>query len=200
MICWAVTGPVGAGKSSFSQALVGLGAGFIDGDALGHQVLEMPAVIQRIVDAFGLGVLHAGAINRSHLGKLVFSDPRALEQLNAITHPHISGLACRKVTSLAKEKRHSLAVFEAAVYFLLPEPPACDLVIAVMASESVRMQRLVSGRQLSLADAKARIYSQKSQEKNWETAGILVNNDGSKDELETEARRLMILHGLIAGD
>jgi dephospho-CoA kinase len=199
MICWAITGPVGAGKSSFSKALVSMGAALVNADALGHEVLENKDVIKEVTGAFGGHILERGMINRPRLGELVFNDGDALDKLNSITHPHICSLATLKINKLALENRHPLAVFEAAVYFLLPEPPVCNLVIAVMADSQTRSQRLVESRGLSQVEILARLNSQISLEKHWETADVLVHNDGTMEDLTNIARSLMLEHGLIAG-
>jgi len=199
MICWAVTGPMGSGKSSFSKALVGLGAVLIDADVLGHRVLEVPKIIKEIELAFGTEVTNSGVVNRSLLGRIVFNDDAALTKLNSITHPGISDLAGKKIATLARESRYNLAVFEAAVYFQLPRPPACQLIISVLAAESIRLERVMANRGLSEAEARSRIKSQLSLEKHWETADVLVHNEGTAQELEKRAYGLMLEHGLLAG-
>ncbi len=200
MKCWAITGPMGAGKSLFSAALVNLGAALIDGDLLGHQTLENPEVLDELVAYFGSDIMSDGRVNRPFLGKVVFNNPVALQRLNAITHPRICALAREKLQELASENNHPLAVFEAAVYFLFSEPPQCDLVITITAPEKLRIQRLINSRGLSLADTQMRVKSQNFLKKHWETADLVLHNDGTPDNLALKAHNLLTAHQLIAGD
>ena len=91
MITIGITGGIGSGKSTASQILGELGAEVIDADKVGHRIYlpDTPAW-REIVATFGAGVLAPDrSIDRSKLGPIVFSDPKALETLNAITHGKI---------------------------------------------------------------------------------------------------------------
>ena len=96
-----LTGGIGSGKSTVAGLLAGLGATVIDADRVGHQILagDEPTRWQ-IIDAFGDDVVaDDGAIDRRKLGDIVFANPRALEQLNAIMHPKID-------TAVAEQLQH----------------------------------------------------------------------------------------------
>lgn len=82
------------GKSTVARLLQQLGARWLNADEIGHQVLKMPAVVQRLVRRFGGTILaEDGEIDRRSLGKLVFGDDEsakaALNYLESITHPEI---------------------------------------------------------------------------------------------------------------
>ncbi len=193
MIVWAVTGPAGAGKSAVSAILARLGAAVVDGDRVGHELLARPEIQAGIVSRIGPGYVRGGEVDRAALGARVFSDPEALVELNAITHPALAELAAKKLANLALEGEHELAVFEAAVYFLLPSPPPVDLVVAVMASPEVRIRRLVEraeGR-MTVDQARRRVEAQDHLEQYWPRADELIVNDGTPDELETSVLRLV---------
>src|SRR3989304_416978 len=84
-----LTGGIGSGKSTVSQMLAEKGAVLLSADLIGHEVYTpgMPAW-QEITAVFGREVLGPdGAIDRKKLGAIVFADTRALQKLNAITHP-----------------------------------------------------------------------------------------------------------------
>ena len=74
-----------------ARLLADRGAAVIDADAVGHELLEEPAIRDRVVERFGPGVLEAaggaGRISRRALGAIVFRDPAALRDLEAILHP-----------------------------------------------------------------------------------------------------------------
>ena len=140
---WVVTGPTGAGKSILCGFLARAGAAVLDGDSLGHEILEKPEITTALAREFGAGVLSKGSVDRSSLGRIVFDDPAALERLNRITHGPLSRLAAERLDDLEKSGLHRLAVLEAAVYFLLPPVPGVELIITVTASEETRRARLM---------------------------------------------------------
>ena len=72
-----LTGGIGSGKSTVARLLAGMGAVTLDLDKVGHDVLRQADVRNRLVAAFGRGILAAdGEIDRSKLGRLVFRDVR----------------------------------------------------------------------------------------------------------------------------
>ncbi len=86
-----LTGGIGSGKSTVAEILKKLGAVVIDLDRIGHEVLRKDSVVyKKIISVFGEGILNDdGEIDRTKLGKIVFSDEGALQRLNKIVHPAI---------------------------------------------------------------------------------------------------------------
>ena len=194
MMRWVVTGPTGAGKSVLTELLAERGAAIVDGDRLGHEILRDPAVIRNIEREFGSEVLSSGAVDRSVLGRLVFADGEALHRLNRIMHGPLSELACRKLNELAERDDRTLAVLEAAVYFLLPSPPPVDLVITVTAPEDLRIERLTT-QSLTAEEAEDRIVRQAAMEPAFATADVVIENTGSLEDLAHKVEALLAEHG-----
>jgi dephospho-CoA kinase len=86
-----ITGPIGCGKSTVASWLGELGAVVIDADQVAREVTPPgSAELEAVVEAFGRGVLRAdGSLDRAALGRIVFADPAALAQLEAIVHPAV---------------------------------------------------------------------------------------------------------------
>ena len=82
-------GGIGAGKSAAREVFAGLGALVVDADAIGHSVLEPGGVAHSAVAGRWPEVVADGVIDRRALGRIVFSDPEQLAELEAITHPAI---------------------------------------------------------------------------------------------------------------
>jgi len=79
-------GGIAAGKSLVAQQLARLGAGVLDADQAGHDVLLQPEVVQAVVRRWGPEVLNPdGTVNRSRLAQLVFGNKEELKHLEAIT-------------------------------------------------------------------------------------------------------------------
>jgi len=85
-----ITGPIGCGKSTVSGMLAEHGAIVIDADRLVREVYEDAAVRQTVVGRFGPDVQRPdGSIDRRALAGIVFDDPAALRDLEAIVHPAV---------------------------------------------------------------------------------------------------------------
>lgn len=188
---WVVTGPMGSGKSSLSRCLADRGAAVLDGDRLGHEILARPEIMAAVAARFGGAMVVDGHVDRARLGALVFGDAAALADLDRITHGPLAELFAARLADLARGGDRILAVLEAAVYFLLPNPPVVDLVIAVTAPEAVRRARLMARDGLTDAAAANRLAAQASWATFWQRADVVVVNDGSRGDLTAIADDLM---------
>lgn len=187
---WVVTGPAAGGKSTFCRLLADRGAVVLDGDRLGHEVLGQEEIVAAIAEQFGSDMVHQGAVDREALGSVVFADPDALERLNGITHGPLAVLMSRRLDDLENERRHRLAVLEAAVYFLLPAVRGIDKVITVTAPETVRFARLTCSGGLDETEAWRRIEAQRFMAEGWHSADLILGNEGTLADLESAANAL----------
>ena len=98
-----LTGNIATGKSVVRQMLQHLGAYTIDADGLSHQAMQPGAPAYKpVVEKFGMFVLGEDKrINRQALANVVFSNPAALAQLEAITHPIIHQASGRSAAAVA---------------------------------------------------------------------------------------------------
>jgi dephospho-CoA kinase len=193
----AVTGPTGAGKSRLCRLLAELGAMVIDADAVGHAVLDEPAVRDAVAAAFGADILGAdGRVDRAVLGPRVFADEAARARLDALVHPAL-GAACDRALAGARAGQPPLVILEAAVYFLLPGPPPVDMTLTVTAPPEVRLARLLASG-LSEARARARIDAQAHLEPRWLGADRIIVNEGTEADLALAA--LSLWRDLVAPD
>ena len=113
-----LTGGIGSGKSTVAGMVEQLGAAILSADLTGHEVYApgRPAW-QEIVDAFGRDVVATdGTIDRAKLRNIVFSDPKELARLNAITHPRMKEIMHGKIEVLGREGAE-VVVLEAALLF-----------------------------------------------------------------------------------
>jgi len=191
MLAVGLTGGIGAGKSEVAALLVERGAALVDADAVARDVVAPggPAY-QPLVERFGPGILSAdGTVDRPALAALAFSDPAALADLNAITHPAI-GLAMI-------ERGRALATSASVVVFAIPlltalhrEMMGLDAVVVVDCPVEVALQRLVELRGMDPADAEARIAAQVSREERLRGADFVIDNSSSQAHLRAEVERL----------
>jgi dephospho-CoA kinase len=155
-----ITGPIGCGKSTVAAMLVEHGAVVIDADQAVRAAYEGVAVREAVVARFGDGVARAdGSIDRTALARIVFSDPRALRDLEAIVHPAVRPTILAGID--AAEARGARAVVVEAIKLVeggLAE--LCDEVWLVTCDPPVQRGRLRE-RGVADDDAERRIASQR---------------------------------------
>jgi dephospho-CoA kinase len=180
-----LTGGIGSGKSAVARFLAELGAEVINLDTVGHDVLYKAGnAYKKAVWEFGKGILNKdGEIDRSKLGALVFSAPTALKRLNDIVHPEIDIAVAKKVNEF-RRRGVKVLVLEAAVMQEAAKTSQADEIWVTIAPESTILGRLKERPGFSDKDIKARIQSQMKNEERMKKADVVINNDGSLDELK----------------
>ena len=175
MLKVGLTGGIGSGKSLVARMFGVLGVPVFEADAAGRQLLaEDPAVRAAILDRFGEGVVHHGTVDRKALAAVVFQDPRALADLNAIVHP-----AVRQAFRHWAERQHApYVLMEAAILAETGGHQAFDRVVVVSAPEGLRLARVMARDGVAEAEVKARMRNQASEEERLAIADhVIVNND-----------------------
>jgi dephospho-CoA kinase len=176
-----ILGGVASGKSLVSDRLAQLGAGLIDADKVGHEVLLLPEVIFAARDRWGFAVLtEGGQIDRPRLAKEVFgSTPMAVEALRfweSVTHPLIGHLICQKIESY-RDQSFEAVVLDAPVMIEAGWDSVCEILIFVDSPREVRLQRATT-RGWSKEDFAAREAVQKSLDFKLSQADFVIDNSG----------------------
>jgi len=175
MLKVGLTGGIGSGKSLVARMFGVLGVPVFEADAAGrHLLAEDPAVRAAILDRFGEGVVHHGKVDRKALAAVVFQDPQALADLNAIVHP-----AARQAFRHWAEQQHApYVLMEAAILAETGGHQAFDRVVVVSAPEALRLARVMARDHATEAEVKARMRNQASEEQRLAIADhVIVNND-----------------------
>ena len=190
MLVIGLTGGIGTGKSQVSRALERLGAEIVNADLLGHEAYRPNTEPwQEIIETFGEEVLAPGGeVDRKSLGAVVFADPKALERLNAIVHPHIYRMVKERIAESAAAGR-SVVVVEAALLLEANWTDLVDEVWVTTSSEDSVVQRLQS-RGLDEEAVRRRIRSQMGQSERARHADALIENEGSLADLGERVREL----------
>ena len=175
-----LTGNIATGKSVVRKMLEHLGAYSIDADALSHRAIARGAPgYQRVIDTFGKWILDAsGEIDRVKLGRLVFSDPEALRQLELIVHP----LVRQAVDIMVRRAGQHVIVVEAIKLLEGPLGEACDSIWVTTAPEELQKARLIRKRNMTEAEALQRIRTQAPQETKKARANQVIENAGSFED------------------
>jgi dephospho-CoA kinase len=175
-----LTGNIATGKSVVRKMLEHLGAYSIDADALSHRAIAKGAPgYQKVIDTFGKWIVGAdGEIDRAKLGRLVFNDPEALQQLEAITHPLVE----QAVNIMIKRAGQHVIVVEAIKLLEGKLAAGCDSIWVAIAPEALQKSRLILKRKMSEKDALQRIHAQPAQEIKTAAAKVVIQNSGSFED------------------
>lgn len=150
-----ITGGTGCGKTTLLQCIARAGGLVLDCDAIYHDLLETdPGLLAAIEKRFP-GVVEQGVLQRKKLGQLVFSDPAALADLNAITHSAVKREVLRRL-----ETAPELAAIDAIALFEGGLAELCDVTVAVTAPVEERAKRLMLRDGIPESYARSRIAAQ----------------------------------------
>jgi dephospho-CoA kinase len=179
-----LTGPTGGGKSTLAGWLARRGAFVLDADRMGHELLVTPELRQRIVERFGDAHLdEEGEIDRRSLGAAVFADAEALADLNGIVHPLLRQEIERRIARLRRSRGVPLIVLDAALYFQMPDPLPCDLVLGVSVDAQTRKSRIMQRDGLGEREAEERMERQADVVDSLQRADRLFQTDREPAEL-----------------
>lgn len=176
-----LTGGIGSGKSAVAGLLAHLGAHVVDADTLAQEAIAPGSVgLLRVRERFGDDVLDAdGAVDRAALAAQVFADPRAREDLEAITLPWIAQAAAERIELVGPGE---VGVYDVP---LLAEGGMADLFDLVIVVETPMKQRLerLERRGLPRAQALARMRAQATDEARRALADVVLVNNGTTEDL-----------------
>jgi len=192
MIEVGLTGNVAAGKSSVSRVWALAGVPVLDADALAHEVVAPGSEgLQEVVRAFGAEILGpSGEMDRSRMRESVFRDPGARARLEAILHPRIRDLRRRWVNA-RREEGWDVVVSEVPLLFEAGLENDFDVIVFIDAPEAERLRRLVRDRGIPEEEARRIMASQGDPELKRKRSHHVLANQGSVEELETAALRLL---------
>ena len=193
-----ITGPTGAGKTTALGALRELGAWMIDADEVYHRLLEESAPLREALTArFGDIQDKSGKIDRKKLGNVVFGDPAALSDLNAITHRFIGEEIDRQLSAARAEGR-SAAAIDAIALIESGVADRCDAVVGVLAPRELRVRRIMAREGIPEDYARRRVEAQREDEFYRTSCGYLLENNGEGDEAAFADRARTLFAQLLA--
>lgn len=183
MLRVGLTGGIGAGKSTVATRLVEHGAVLIDADAIAREVVEPGSEgLAAVAAEFGDEILAAdGSLDRPALAAVAFADDDARRRLNAIMHPLVGS---RTADLVAAAPQEAVVVHDVPLLVENGMAPMFHLVIVVDADTDVRVDRLTGHREMSAADARARIAAQASTAQRHAVADVWLDNSGARDEVQ----------------
>lgn len=187
MLLVALTGGIGSGKSLAAAYFSACGAEIMDFDQLARDVVERgSAGFDEILLRFGDDILLEGNLDRTKLAEIIFSDPVARKDLEAITHPKIR-VAFEQV--LARQALDTVLICQIPLLVESDHKYPFDLVVTVSASVETRRARLLE-RGMKGYQVTQRMQAQATDSEREAVADAVLVNDGSEDELLRQVENL----------
>lgn len=188
-----ITGPTGAGKTTALGEIERLGGRVLDADAVYHQLLERDKTLQsELEERFGPLRDETGAIDRKKLGAVVFRDPAALEDLNAIAHRYVRAELDRQLAR-AEAEGCPLAAIDAIALLESGSAKGCRATVAIVAPPEDRVRRIMAREGISEDYAWSRVRAQKPDEYFQANCDYtLVNDCAGAEEFAARARALFV--------
>ena len=189
-----ITGGTGCGKTTLLKAFEKMGGYVLDCDRVYHQLLTQDiSLLNAIEDRFP-GTVEAGKLDRKKLGSIVFADPSALLDLNAITHTAVKKEILRRLENTPKGVPvaiDAIGLFEGGLGEL------CDVTVAVTAPMENRVERLTVRDNITEEQALQRIHAQKPESYFRENCDYILENNGTKEDFEEKCfaflKKLLII-------
>ena len=183
----ALTGGIACGKSLLSKFLNELGVETLDADDVVHELLPDPEERRRIAAE-------------------VFSDPEKRRALEAKIHPIVKARIDEWLSRVARHASCDMPPtpnsqlltpnfqIRVAIIPLLFEAhweKNFDIICCVVSSREKQIERMMTTRGMTLAEAEARLAAQMPVEEKARRSHYVIRNDGTADELRAEAQKLV---------
>jgi dephospho-CoA kinase len=188
MLSVALTGNVGAGKTTVAELFKRWGATLIDADQLVRDA-QAPGqpVLAKIVSRFGKELLQPdGTLDRAALRVRVLGDARALADLNRIVHPEVHRRR-QALLAAARARGDRIVVSDIPLLFESADPAEFDAIVLVDAPEAVRRARLLATRTLPPEEADRLMAVQLPSTPKRARSDYVIENDGDLPALERAA-------------
>jgi dephospho-CoA kinase len=184
----ALTGGIASGKSTVAQLFVALGAKLIDTDQISREIVMPPSpVLGEIVARFGRDVLTpAGTLDRARLRAIIFADPAARTELEALTHPAIRAAVANRSAQLGGPYQ----LIAVPLLFETETWREYDRVLVVETHPQVQLLRLMQRDYIDEAAARRMVAAQATPTQRSAIADDVITNNGDVAALAAQVEPL----------
>ena len=187
-----ITGSIACGKSTVSREMMRRGFPVIDGDELSRELTcpggeAVPAVRSVFGDRY---INQDGSMNRRAMGKLVFADSRAREQLDLVMDPFLRSLTLRKIEAV-RGSGAKLCFLDMPLLFEKQYDSLCDSVWCVWLPEDLQLERLMNRDGYTREEALSRMRAVLSSDQKADLASAVIDNSGTVEETLRQASMLL---------
>ena len=177
MICVAITGGIGSGKSYVSAMLEERGIPVYNADNDSKRLTATdPGIRSRLIALLGEEIYSDGMLNKPMLASYLFASPENAARINSIIHPCVKEDFKRW---LAEHEEAEITALESAILYEAGFEDTVDAVLVVYAPRELRLQRAMQRDKASRQQIEARMNAQMSEEEKLFKADRVVYNDGT---------------------
>ena len=196
MLKVALTGGIATGKSYVLELFRRRNVPCIDADELAHGVMAPGTeATSAIAERFGDVLAPDGGVDRKKLGPIVFADPAARRDLEAIVHPAVNRAITAGLRAFERIGGSPVAVFDIPLLYETGRNADFSCVVATVCPPAMQLDRLLA-RGLSADAAAQRLAAQLPAEDKALRADFVIRTDGSF--LQTAAQVDRVLSELLA--
>ena len=192
MLKVALTGGVATGKSYVLEQFRRRGIPCLDADSLAHGVTAAGTEATAAIAArFGAGILAAdGSVDRAKLGPIVFADPAARLDLEALVHPAVYRAITAGLRAFELLGASSLAVVDVPLLYESGHAGDFDRVIVTACPAEMQVARLLE-RGLTDSEARQRIAAQWPMEEKASRATFVIRTDGAFEQTDRQVDEIL---------
>ena len=188
-----LTGGIGSGKSTVTDYLRGKGFPVIDADQVSRELVVAGSPLLKVLtSAFGSKILQSdGALDRKQLGNLVFHDSNKRRQLEDIMHEKIHIVIWDRIKAYRQDVQHETCFIDVPLLFEAGFHEDCDATWLIIADQESRIQWLQERDKLTIKEIETRMKTQMSDEEKKQLADVVIENNGSKEDLYQTLEQLL---------
>ena len=192
MLKVGLTGGIGSGKSSVSSLFKEWGAYIFDADSIAKDILKNNETAQsEIIAEFGTDVLNRkGKIEKSKLARIAFQDEDHQLRLNTIIHPYVFSDIDSSFDLILQKSQHEIFCVDAALIYESGADTHMDYVVVVTSHLRLRTERVMERGGLTRDEFLERLDLQWPDEDKVHMADFVIHNNGTKDDLITESKKI----------
>ena len=190
-----ITGGTGCGKTTLLKVIAQQGGLILDCDAIYHQLLTTDQDMLSAIDVRFPGTVVDGILQRKKLGSIVFSDEKALLDLNKITHSAVKAEVLRRLAA-----KPDLAAIDAIALFEGGLAELCNVTAAVTAPVEDRVKRLMLRDSISEEYARSLIAAQHDEAWFRERCDYILENSGTEIQFYNKCLAFLQELDIIVGE
>lgn len=182
-----ITGGIGSGKTEFCNIIRQQGYPVLYSDEIAKNLMVHDAEVRsKIIAAFGAESYKDDVLQREFLSSVVFHNAEKLAELNAIVHPAVIRETGIQTNELLKQ--YDLVFYEAALIFEASMDNLFDYIILLTAADKNKIDRIARRDNVDEDSIRLRMQNQMSDKVKKEKADLIIENDGSIEDLQSKVK------------
>ncbi len=173
MFSVGLTGGIGSGKTLISKVFQSFGVPIFYTDTEAKKLYQDPIFLQQISQTFGEEVVENHQLQNQKLANIVFNNPQALKQLNALIHPKV----LERYTLWQSKQTTPYTILESAIIFESNWQQHFDCIINISTPIEVAIRRVQERDNLSKERIQERINNQYPSHKREELSQYNIKHD-----------------------